>query len=69
MKIINNNFNTKIVEKSERHTCRWCKSIFEYELSDISYGDISLSQQEEYYNIKGLICPCCNRFDNIKNGY
>jgi uncharacterized protein with PIN domain len=69
MKVIENNHNNRFEMKSQRHICRWCKSKLEYTKDDIIKGNIVLSQQEEYRNIDGLICPCCKQFDNINNGY
>lgn len=69
MKIIENNFKSKKDHKPEVHTCRWCRSKFEYDRSDIRRGNIVYSQREEDRNIEGLICPCCDQFDNLNNGY
>lgn len=69
MKIIENNYKPVKIDEPKTHVCRWCKSKFEYEKIDITRGDIVYSQREVDYNIEGLICPCCNGFDNLNNGY
>lgn len=69
MKIIKDNHTKEVEKPINTHTCRWCKSVFEYDKSDVQIGDIVLSQREEYKNIEGLYCPCCELFDNLNNGY
>lgn len=69
MKIIKDNHTKKVEKSVKTHTCRWCRSGFEYDKSDVQRGNLFLSQREEYKNIDGLCCLCCELFDNLNNGY